>query len=129
MIKGVGIDLQAVERVEKAIEKDNFVRRVYTPAEQAYLNQKGALRAQSAAGIYAAKEAALKALKTGIGKTALCEAEITHDALGAPEIILHGAAKARLWEMGAQTMHVSITHDGGFAMAVCIAEGSEEAKA
>lgn len=54
---GVGVDLCGVARIERAIEKEHFYERVFTPEERAYLNQKGKGRAQSAAAMFAAKEA------------------------------------------------------------------------
>ena len=125
MIKGLGLDLQQVSRVERAMENPGFVQRVFTRREQAYLDSRGAMRAQSAAGLFSAKEAALKALGTGIGKTGLSEVEITHDLLGAPQAVLTGEALQRLNALGACRMLVSITHDGGFAAAVCIAEAED----
>ena len=51
---GVGVDLCGIARIERAIEKEHFYERVFTPEERAYLNQKGKGRAQSAAAMFAA---------------------------------------------------------------------------
>lgn len=54
MIAGVGIDLIAVERIERALQTRRFLTRIYSEREQAQIARKGA---QTAAGYFAAKEA------------------------------------------------------------------------
>lgn len=122
MIKGIGLDLQQVDRVQRALENERFQQRVYTQSEQNYLASRGAMRAQSAAGMWAAKEAVLKALGIGIGQAALDEIEIGHDDSGAPVARLCGAALVRQRALGVDRVFVSITHDGGFAAAMCVTE-------
>ncbi len=121
MIRGVGIDLVGVERIDKMIRR-GFVARYYTPEEQQYIEGKGAAAAQSAAGMFAAKEAMLKALGTGIAGIGLLEVAVRHDDLGAPAAALGEKAAARLREIGAARMLLSITHAEGMAVAVAIAE-------
>ena len=66
MILGIGLDIIETARVEKALQNPVFLKKVYTEGEQEYLaKRKG--NAQSAAGIFAAKEAVSKALGTGFG--------------------------------------------------------------
>ena len=80
---GVGVDLCAVGRIARAIEKERFVLRVYTEEERAYLEARGAGRAQSAAALFAAKEAVAKALGTGFsGGVAMREISVGHDGAG-----------------------------------------------
>ena len=67
-VVGVGVDLCDISRIERAIKKEHFVSRIYSEAEWAYIQKKGVSRAQSAAAIYAAKEAAVIALGTRIAK-------------------------------------------------------------
>ena len=78
--------------------------------------------AQTAAGLFAAKEAMLKALGVGLA-VPLREVGVTHDAQGAPRAALTGAAAARLAALGGRTMHLSISHEGGMAVAMAVAEG------
>ncbi|MBR4039434.1 MAG: holo-ACP synthase [Clostridia bacterium] len=121
---GIGTDLCAVSRMEKAIQKAHFYERVFFEEERAYLDAKENARAQSAAAMFAAKEAAAKALGTGF----ICgimpwTIQVTHTENGAPGILLHGAAKERLEAMGGRRVHVSLTHEGDMAMAFVIIEG------
>ena len=76
---GIGVDLCRIDRIEKAIQKDHFNRRVYTEQEIAYFSGKGRQAAQSAAAMYAAKEAVSKALGTGFSGGVMPEQiEIVH---------------------------------------------------
>ncbi len=122
MIRGVGIDLIGVERIAGMLENSGFLERFFTPEEQEYVRAKGASGPQSAAGLFAAKEAMLKALGTGIAPIGLLEVAVTHSELGAPQAVLGEKAAARLREIGAEHLVLSITHDQGMAMAVAIAE-------
>ena len=93
-LAGVGVDLCAVSRMERALEKPGFLARVFAPQERAYLEEKGRGRAQSAAARFAAKDAVAKALGTGMsGGVCFEQIEVTHDALGAPCVQLCGAAQ------------------------------------
>ena len=120
-VVGVGVDLCDISRIERAIEKEHFVSRIYSEAEWAYIQKKGMSRAQSAAAIYAAKEAVVKALGTGIAKGVfLDQVEVTHDELGAPGVLLSGAACARMAEIGGQKALISLSHEGNMAIAFCM---------
>ena len=118
---GIGTDLCAVSRMEKAIAKEHFYTRVFLEGERAYLDGKGKTRAQSAAAMFAAKEAVAKALGTGFsaGVMPWC-IEVTHEASGAPGIALHGAAAARLAAIGGARVLLSLTHEGGLAQAFAV---------
>ena len=120
-IIGIGTDLCAVSRMEKAIQKEHFYTRVFFEGERAYLDAKGKARAQSAAAMFAAKEAVAKALGTGFsaGVMPWC-IEVTHEASGAPGIALHGAAAARLAAIGGARVLLSLTHEGGLAQAFAV---------
>ncbi|MCL2811178.1 MAG: holo-ACP synthase [Clostridia bacterium] len=122
MIRGIGVDLIGIARIEEMLENPNFLARFFTPEEQAYVHGRGAAGTQSAAGIYAAKEAMLKALGTGIAPIGLQEVGVTHAASGAPQAALGPKAAARLLELGGERMHISITHAEGMAVAVAIIE-------
>lgn len=119
---GIGTDLCSVARIARAIEKEHFLERVYLPGERAWLEGKGAGRAQSAAAMFAAKEAAAKALGTGFAQGIMpWSIEVTHGESGAPGIILHGAALERLEKMGGTGMLVSLSHEGDMAQAFVLA--------
>ena len=72
MIAGVGIDSLRIARMEQAMKREAFLNRVFTEKERDYL-KKRALAAQSAAGMFCAKEAVLKALSLGITDARLTE--------------------------------------------------------
>lgn len=125
MIRGIGVDIAEVSRFEKIAGHQRFLDRCFTMAEQAYLAERGAAMAQSMAGLFAAKEAVLKALGTGLGGVSLRDIEITHDALRAPGLVLHGTARASAEARGAFNYHLSISHEAGLAVALVVLEGKE----
>lgn len=116
---GIGCDLCRVDRLRHALEKQGFLRRVFTPAEQAYIAGRGA---QSATGLWAAKEACAKALGSGFRGFGFKDIQILPDALGKPEVTLLGGAKERLEAIGGQRLLVTITHEKELAMAFAVAE-------
>lgn len=100
-----------------------FAARVFTPAEREYCKNKGAVSAQSYAGRFAAKEAFLKALKTGWrGKISWQDVEIVVDEAGAPSLTVTGEAKKLLSERGAVRIHLSIAHTTDHAVAQVLLE-------
>ena len=123
MILGVGCDIIRVARVARAAEKEHFLSRVYTPAERAYAMQRGVGRAASLAARFAGKEAVLKAFGTGLRGGTLHDVEILPDALGAPEVHLHGFFAARAAEMGVTRVWVTLSHEKEYATDYCILEG------
>lgn len=123
-IVGIGCDLCAVSRMARAIEKAHFTERVFLPGERAYLDSRGRARAQSAAAMFAAKEAAAKSLGTGFAQGVMpWTIEVIHAAQGAPQLLLHGEAQARFAAMGGMRAHLSLSHEGDMAMAMVILEG------
>lgn len=122
MIAGVGIDLCGIARMEKMMEKGRFLERYFSEEERAYLRNKGINAAQSAAGLYAAKEALTKALGTGIVSGALSDICVLHDENGAPYYDLRGTYTALAEQKGIIALHLSVSHEGDTAAAVCVAE-------
>ena len=121
MVKGLGMDLCEISRMNKLLEDERFLTRYFNEGEIVYIHSKGKNAAQTMAGIYAAKEALSKALGTGITFD-LKEINIFHDEAGMPEYSLSGKAE----EMGqGDRFRLSISHDGGIAAAVCIREDKE----
>lgn len=123
-MRGLGIDLCGVERIERELKRsDAFLHRFFTNSERAYIASRGQMGAQSAAAMFAAKEAFLKAVGTGIGGgIALDEIAVEHLPGGAPVYRLTGAAQARLGKLGAERAFLSLTHEAGMAAAVCVIE-------
>ena len=119
MVRGIGIDLCEISRMERMRMMTRFTERYFTPEEQAYIRSRGANAAQTMAGVFAAKEALAKALGTGIDFS-LQEAEVVHDEQGCPGYRFHGSLAERT---EGDAFWLSITHDTGVAAAVCIREG------
>ena len=124
MILSIGIDIIEVYRIRETIERTpRFVERVFTKRERKYCDAKGAAAAQSYAGRFAAKEAFLKALKTGWrGKITWHDIEIRNDEQGVPSIEISGEAKNILKKMKADKIHLSISHTSEHATAQVILE-------
>jgi len=124
MIISVGVDIIEVRRVrEVLLRTPRFVERVFTAAERAYCDSRGAVAAQHYAARFAAKEAALKALQTGWrGGISWQDVEVAARENGAPLLIFHRAALQLLEESGASTAHLSISHTSEHAIAEVILE-------
>ncbi|MDL2293073.1 holo-ACP synthase [Ruminococcaceae bacterium OttesenSCG-928-D13] len=123
MIYGVGVDCVQVARIAKSMEKPRFAERVFSEAERALFEQIGAeaKRDETAAANFAAKEAFLKACGVGLGGFALSEIAALRRESGAPYYQLSGAALAFCEENGLAA-HLSLTHEGGMAVAFAVLE-------
>jgi len=124
MIVGLGIDLIEIPRIKSVYERHGtrFVNRILTDAEKAYVLQHKDPSARLA-GRWAAKEAALKALGTGLSNGIRWrDVEILPDEHGKPVLYLHALAKERAVALRAAVYHVTITHSDGQAMAQVILE-------
>jgi len=146
LVLAAGTDIVHVTRFARMTPQ--FIQRVFTPSERVYLcleklfceneslRENKNLHAdevstphefsprvqQSAAGIFAAKEAVAKALGTGFRGFFPNEIEITHDSLGKPRVILHNnAAKiARKIFRKRFRIHISISHTDMDALAFAV---------
>lgn len=125
MILSIGIDIAEVYRIRETLARTpRFRERVFTVVEQEYCDSKGAAAAQSYAARFAAKEAFLKALKTGWrGKITWRDIEIVNDSDGVPSLNVIGEAARLLAELGAVRIHLSISHTTEHAIAEVILEG------
>jgi len=125
LIIGTGIDIAAIARFERFVKEDNqsLFRRLFTQLELDYCFAKR-FSAQRLALRFAAKEAFLKALGTGLrdGINWL-DIEIRNDELGKPHLFVSGKAALQLAKAGADKSHLSLSDDGGFAIAMVILEG------
>ena len=124
MIAGTGIDMVEIARIQHAMDRygKRFLDRVYLDAEKAYCLRKRN-SAESFAARFAAKEAAAKALGTGIrhGVNWL-EIEVVREPSGKPSIRFHGRAAQTAERMGVVRSMLSITHTGTLAMASVVLE-------
>lgn len=124
MIYGIGVDLLEIARMAQAVQRSGsrLLERLYTEAEQAYCRQHQPPYACYAAR-FAAKEAFLKALGTGLRKTMRWrDIEVCRDALGKPSLRLYGALHERCATLGVQHIHLSLSHSTTCAMAQVILE-------
>lgn len=123
-IVGIGTDMTTISRFEDALRKPHFMERIYTEKERSYIAGGGQGAAQSAAAMFAAKEAAAKALGTGFARGVMpAQIEVTHDVLGTPGLALHGAAKERFAALGGASAHLSLTHEENRTLAFVVLEG------
>ncbi len=124
MIISIGIDIIEVARVREVLARTpRFVERVFTTAERAYCDGRGAVAAQHYAARFAAKEAALKALQTGWrGGISWQDVEIASRNTGAPYLILHGPVQELFEKSGATAAHLSMSHTSEHAIAEVILE-------
>ena len=136
MLYGIGCDLCELAHLEKSLTGAHaaaFVRRVYGEAERAALEldaplpagRSAAHRLASAAANFAAKEAFLKAAGTGLREPfSLCEIEVLRLPSGAPVYRFSGRTAAWVEEHHV-TARLSLSHDGGMALAFCVLEQAE----
>ncbi len=114
MVK-VGTDIIVIQRVAKGKERfgERFLKRYLNPSEYSPKSSDATL-----AGLWAAKEAAAKALGCGIGKyLSFHDIQIQKDEEGAPQLHFNKRVVDRFKITGST---LSISHDGGFAIAVAI---------
>ncbi len=121
-----GTDVVDIARLQEALTRhgERFLERVYTPRERLYARG----RVAELAARFAAKEATAKAL--GVGMRLLSpagigwhEVEVLNDVYGKPYVVLHGRAAELATRQGLTEWSVSLTHDGGLALAFVVAMG------
>ncbi|MFN2109595.1 MAG: holo-ACP synthase [Anaerolineae bacterium] len=119
-----GVDLVDIPRIERVLHRygEKFLTRVYTPEEVRYSRGRPA----ELAARFAAKEAVAKAL--GVGMRVLSpvgigwrEVETLNEVGGKPYVILHGRARALAQAQGLTEWAISLSHDGGIAIAFVVA--------
>ena len=116
MIVGVGIDVVDLDRFEESLRRTPALRdRLFTPAEASRPHASLAAR-------FAAKEALAKALGAP-GDLRWHDAEVTVGAHGRPHLEVRGTVAGRAAQLGVTSWHISLSHDGGIASAVVVAEG------
>jgi len=114
-IVGVGIDVVDISRFDDALRRTpGMVERLFTSAE-------AGRPLASLAARFAAKEALAKALGAP-GNLDWHDAEVVAEASGRPLFTLRGTVAARAAEVGAATVHLSLSHDAGIASAVVVLE-------
>lgn len=125
MISGTGIDIVDISRFERFVRENNelLFNRLFTLRESAYCANKRR-SAQHYAIRFAAKEAFLKALGTGLRDgLAWRDMEVVNDPFGKPELHLTGRAEEIFRQRELTRIFLSLSHDGNFAVASVILEG------
>jgi holo-[acyl-carrier protein] synthase len=114
----VGVDIIEIDRIEQAISswRDSFLRRIYTDAELETSHN----RPSSLAARFAAKEAVMKALGTGIWSVGWKDIELLSNNEGAPFVRLYGKACDKAKEIGMSQFSVSISHSKQYAVAMVV---------
>lgn len=116
MIIGIGVDLVDLARFERAVTRTpGLLERLFVPVERE-------LPLRSLAGRFAAKEALIKALGSSDG-IRWQEMAVVNGPEGSPDFVLTGSTADAVAARGITSLHVSMSHDGGAAMAFVVAEG------
>ena len=123
MIVGIGTDICSIERFEDEEKRNALMARFFTEGERAYVEGRGKGAAASAAAVFAAKEACAKALGTGFRGFGPSDIEVLHDENGKPGYCLRGETALLARRKGVDRMHLSLSHDGGLAVAFALLEG------
>ena len=115
-----GVDIIEIPRIKQTLDRygEWFLKRVFTPDEIAYCRG----RAPNLAGRFAAKEATMKALGTGVRGVSWKDIEVIRAESGAPSVKLHGRAKARAERLQVVEISLSISHSREFAVAFVVAQ-------
>jgi holo-[acyl-carrier protein] synthase len=124
MIVGTGVDVTEVARIRAALERfgNRFLGRVFTPEEVRYCTSK-ANPAERLAARFAAKEAGLKALGTGLRHGITWhDVEVIRQPGSRPVLQFSGRAAEFATRLGCNRIHLSLTHTAGQAMAFVILE-------
>lgn len=124
MIVGMGVDIIEVPRVRAAIERfgDRFLRRLFTQREILYCESK-ANKFERFAARFAAKEAALKAIGTGLSRgISWQDVEVVREPSGRPTLAFTGKAAEFAQRLGSRRASISLTHTEQVAFAQVILE-------
>lgn len=122
MIVGIGIDIVDLADFAGRLQQPGFIRKVFSAAEIELCEQYAA-PAEHYAGKFAAKEATMKALGAGIRQGVwFTQIEVLNETSGRPFVRLQGAGARRAEALGAGTIHATLSHTLGLAVAVVILE-------
>ena len=118
-----GVDIIEIPRIKQVLDRygQRFLNRVFTLDEIAYCRG----RAPNLAGRFAAKEAAMKALGTGVRGVSWKDIEVIRADSGAPSLRLHGRAKKLAERLQVGEMSLSISHSREYAVAFVVAQREE----
>jgi len=124
----IGLDLVSVPRIAAMIDEhgQQFLERVFTQQERDYAGDRRR-RDEHLAARFAAKEAILKALGTGLDNgIAWTDVEITRDPTGKPGVALHNMAASTAQQLGITHWLITLTHTDDTAAAAVVALGDKQ---
>lgn len=115
-----GVDIIEISRIRDVLNayQTRFLKRIFTDVEITYCRG----RAPNLAGRFAAKEATMKALGTGVRGVSWKDIEISRKDSGAPYVLLHGRAARRADILGLKDVSLSISHSRDYAVAFVVLE-------
>ncbi len=124
-----GVDIIEINRLKNSIESvDGFRDKVFTADEISYCENRNKARFQSYAARFAAKEAVLKALGTGMADGLdWKQIEVLNDERGKPRAVLSKRALELFDGMRAKSMDVSVSHCNDYAVAYAVIEAADHA--
>jgi holo-[acyl-carrier protein] synthase len=123
VIAGVGVDIVDIARLKEALARTpGLAERLFTVAELNGVGERHA-PADSLAGCFAAKEALAKVLGAPAGLR-WTDAEVVRDGDGRPFLAVRGTVADAARASGIGAWHLSLSHDGGFCVAVVVAEST-----
>ncbi|HEY32371.1 MAG TPA: holo-[acyl-carrier-protein] synthase [Dehalococcoidia bacterium] len=116
----IGVDIIEIDRIQQAVERwgERFLHRIYTDAELKLCRGKS----ESLAVRFAGKEAAVKALGTGIRGVGWKDIEILAEPSGKPLVNLYRQAPKKANDLGLRGLAISLSHSREYAIAFVVGE-------
>jgi holo-[acyl-carrier protein] synthase len=119
---GVGIDAVDIDRFRHLLaRRPQMGKRLFSEAERTFAESRSDA-VPTLAARFAAKEATMKALSTGLGGIDFVDVEVLSSPGGAPRLSVSGRASERASSLGVTHWHVSLTHTATVATAVVVAD-------
>jgi holo-[acyl-carrier protein] synthase len=122
MIKGIGVDFVNIKRMERWCTNQRLLERFFSGGELLYASARPKAMSQTLAARFAAKEAFGKALGTGLAGFELKDVMVENDASGVPHLQVTGQAVSALGKSGANRVHISLSHERDYAIAMIVLE-------
>jgi len=122
VIIGIGVDVVHVRRLEHWSSVEGLLERFFHGEELAAARSRGSSAVLSLAARFAAKEAFGKALGTGLAGIVLKDIMVANRHNERPRMELFGSALEALRKSGADTVHLSLTHERDNAIAMVVLE-------
>lgn len=123
MIRGIGVDLVKIQRLQAWTADPALLERFFHPGELADSRREDGYSLTSLAARFAAKEAFGKALGRGLRGLTLKEIEVQKDEWGKPGLVLHGHTRELVEKAGLIRTHLSLSHETDLAVAMVVIEG------